>query len=113
MVKPDWSPTVETIEYPAGVPVPEHPHGAPYPPLVKLADGRLIVDYWRRRDGTMAARVWRQADHPNMAKLPANAPRAVRHMFTKAGQLALIRLTDDAIVQRAYKAWDTFAAGRH
>ena len=112
MLMPDFHPETETVEAPwAGDG--KFSRGQLRHPIVKAPDGRLAVDVFvHPRRGTMAD-VWRKQDHPNLHKLPPNAPRAVKSLYRADGQLAHLRGTGDywtEISTIAFDAWDDFVS---
>jgi hypothetical protein len=92
MSRPEFWPVTEEIAWPLDTPPPEY--STVHPPIITLPDGRLVVDYWRKVDGSFAARVWKPGDHPALADLPDDAPKAYRALFLKSWQLRLLRLSE-------------------
>lgn len=84
-------------------------HASVYPPIEKLADGRLIVD----RCGEEIA-VFDNRDHPNAALLPAGVPKAVRRLYRRDWQLRFLRAVEAgpiiADIDAAMAAWSGFQA---
>lgn len=125
---PDFSP--ETREAHFEDPKWAKPWGGVAPPLHKLPNGELVVDWARYRKeapdaeaflkerypdwqqdpkaGFVIAKVWRKADHPNMRLLPKNAPRAVKALYRADVQLALLRGSYDT--EPAFEAWAAYCA---
>lgn len=86
-------------------------HGSVYPPIEKLADGRLIVD----RCGVEIA-VFDNRDHPNAALLPPGTPRAVVRLYRRDWQLRFLRAVEAgpilAEIEAALAAWTRFTSQR-
>lgn len=101
---PEWMPRTVYEPYPADL---ETQRG-PRPDVVPLPDGRLIVD-WFGNDKEVTAVIWDNKDHPNMAKLPADAPESVRALYSRPVQLSILRATDCwgalAAADKAMAAW--------
>lgn len=108
---PDYRPATEEIEPPLGFVPAHHPQAAQFPPLQKLDDGRLVVDVWWSIGGIATLKVWEQRDHPNLTQLPANAPRMVKALYQRRGQLAYLR-GDYELAVRAMDAWEAFQLKR-
>lgn len=107
---PDYTPVAEWVPAPEGyVPV---EYGSVFPPIKKLPDNRLIIDQCRMSDGTFEVKIFDNKDHPNIALLPASAPRAVVSLYERSSQLSYLRMTSfsewNCRVQAAAKAWDEF-----
>lgn len=89
-------------------------YGSAFPPVSKLADGRLVIDQSLRADGGYDVKVFDNADAPQLALLPANAPRAVKAIFRREWRLRYLRSTDATSVMndinRACEAWAKFEA---
>lgn len=91
MVLPDYEPETEVVEIHGidGC----YPMGQVFHPIVKLPDGRVAVDVWVSGDRVLG-RAWRRQDHPNLKNLPAGTPKSVKSIYTAAGQLAYMRMTE-------------------
>ena len=111
MMMPSYKPQTEVVEAPwAGDGT--FSSGQLRHPIVKSSDGRLAVDVWVD-GGKTKARVWRKEDHPNLEKLPENAPRKVKALYRADGQLAHLRGTGDYWTEPAklaQDAWDEYVA---
>lgn len=87
-----------TLPSPLWERAPEEYRPAPYrtslPPIQKLADGRLAIDASQRPDGGYDIRAFDNIDHPLLACLPPNAPRAVRQILRREWRLRYVRATD-------------------
>jgi hypothetical protein len=77
------------------------------PPVLKMPDGRLVVDEWARGSAQCCVKVWRRADHANLEVLPANAPRVVKALYRSDGQFALLRGEVTGAI-RALNAWSAY-----
>lgn len=88
----------------------EFSSGQVYHPILKIPDGRIVVDVWIGEGQRLFGKAWRKADHPNLANLPADAPRAVKHLYTADGQLAQMRASDYYSMPstKAYEAWGRY-----
>jgi hypothetical protein len=106
-VLPDWEPFTEEVENPCP-PFSAGPwsQAAQFPPIQKLADGRIVVDWWVG-SGRVVAKAWRRADHPNISLLPWNAPRSVKTMYRADTQLAYLR-GDVSAAEKAMDAWEQY-----
>ena len=56
------------------------------------------------------AKVWLREDHPNLKKLPVDAPEKVKFLYKSDGQLASLRISSypDNVVARALTAWEAY-----
>lgn len=110
---PDFAPETEVVTAPwAGDGV--FSYGQTYHPVIKAPDGRLAVDVWVNGTTTMA-RLWRRRDHPNLGKLPWNAPRKVKALYRADGQLAHLRAGDiqSDPAWAAMLAWEEYCEVSH
>ena len=107
---PDCEPITETIPAPPSFRHEEWGPNSQFPPIQKMPDGRLIVDWWTSKDGMIMCKIWTRADHPNMATLPEDAPRAVRTVYTADIQLAMLRGTNEQALA-AMDAWERYSLG--
>lgn len=115
---PDWSPITKIIEAPESY-VPEYRGPEKFlPEIQSLPDGGLAIDWWVDRPARCAGpakiliRVWRRADHPNIAKLPRHCPRIVRSLYTADYQLRTLRAGScDPKVSEVDRAWINFHVG--
>jgi hypothetical protein len=68
------------------------------PKIVRLEGNTVMVDLAMHHDDMMglphSINVIEWIDHPFLATLPSNAPRAVRSIYTKDMRLAYLRATD-------------------
>lgn len=73
-----------------------HPNKWFVPKMMKMDDGVSVVDYsWR--DGEISGfKVTKIEDHPFLGDLPANAPRAVKHMYRKEVRVRYLGVFDYA-----------------
>jgi hypothetical protein len=90
------------------------------PKTVDLGDNLLGIDYALWSDGyektkitlPIGVKVVRYVDHPFLATLPSNAPRAVRHIYTKEVRLQHVKLVDGWAyhfdIKRAEEAWEKY-----
>lgn len=106
-----YSPQVEEIEAPISF-VPEYrgPQKV-FPDIQRLPDGRLAVDWWKSADGKILVKAWGRAPYPNINLLPASCPRIVKALYSEAGQLRLLRMTEFPFAEfgAILNAWETFA----
>ena len=105
---PSYIPIVDEIEEPVGFAAVEYM--SVKPPLIKIPDGRIVVNYWKSRNGKFITQVWGNCDHPNISLLPHDAPKEVIELYRKPQQLAYLRMSDAApwmnLVDKARDAWD-------
>ena len=82
-----------------------------YPPVIKLANGDMIVDechpaWFTGQTKPIQIKVLKAGDHPNIKALPANAPRKVKSIYRAEVQLRMVRETQSSrMLQDAYDAW--------
>jgi hypothetical protein len=81
------------------------------PKTVKMAGYMVAIDYsfHPRSDRVSSYKTVVLQDHPFLATLPSNAPRAVRHIYRKDVRLKYLRADDGwdfcGDLQRAEDAW--------
>jgi hypothetical protein len=107
---PDYTPVIRIVALPVDMPFKEWPQSSPFPPIEKMEDGGILIDRCHYPDH-VRAKVWDRADHPNAGLLPENAPKIVKHLFTAAGQLALLR-GDYEMAIKAMMAWEKYFEGQ-
>lgn len=109
---PEFWPAVEMLEGPAddfpGFKPQPWSQAAQFPPVQKLNDGRLVVDWWAG-SGVFGIKAWTRADHPNLSLIPNGAPRVVRALYRADVQFAMLR-GDYGPVMRAVDAWNDWHA---
>jgi len=107
---PDYHPITEDVMLDEGRDI-RFPYGQQRAHTFKLPDGRTAMDAWHGADGKVWVKAWRRADHPSLSLLPANAPRAVKALYTADGQATLLRFQGDAFNHPAViagKAWEKY-----
>ena len=126
MPLPDFTPKTSIVAFEK--PAFAKPWGGAMPPLHKLPNGELVVDWYQHREeppevvtflqrhhpnyvphpkaGLAVATVWRREDHPNKALLPPNAPRTVKALYRADVQLAMLRSAYDTTP--ALDAWESY-----
>ena len=92
-------------------------HGSVFPPIQKLANGRLAIDQSRSvTDNSVSIAVFDNCDHPNIKTLPKHCPRIVRQLFSREWQLRFLRARDGwgiwADIDKAIAAWSDFTASQ-
>ena len=112
---PGWHPITEEIPAPPSFKLEEWGPGVQFPPIQKMPDGRLIVQWWDtaqwwKESPKIMCKVWTPGDHPNMAALPDDAPRAVRAAYLASNQLAMLRGNYDSSIA-AMEAWQRYSLG--
>lgn len=110
MRMPDFEPITEVVALPDLPSGGKFSHSQTYHPIVKLADGRLVVDVWVNHEGNIMGKAWRRAAHPNAERIPADAPKVVHDLYSANGQLALLRSSCwfSSPANAAFRGWQTY-----
>jgi hypothetical protein len=79
--------------------------------MKRMPDGSLIIDAYRSANGTMIATLYTPGDHPNLKRLPSDAPEVVKQLYLPAFQIRLLRAREYPIAEvlAAAEAWDRYA----
>lgn len=87
-------------------------YGSTFPELQTLADGYIVVDWWKGLDD-ITVKVWKRGDHPNLKLLPDDTPQIVKNMYRASKQLAILRMTAlDSSGMDVGDAWDAYLTRR-